>query len=125
LAERNGIPEGVIVGNFELQSALMAFGKRVPPASQLTLVGGSALMLLGSPRPTLDIDFIGDDIHPNEFHRTIMQIAKELKINVEPVPLERFVPLPKGSAQRSIFIGQFAKRANLIFTPKSLIIFKH
>ena len=48
----------------EIQSVLRAMGERVPPASQLVLVGGSALALLGSPRLTIDIDFIGDDIHP-------------------------------------------------------------
>jgi hypothetical protein len=44
---------------------------------------------------TIDIDFVGDDVHPSEFHRFIMQIAKELKIDVEPVPLDRFVSLPE------------------------------
>jgi len=31
-----------------------------------------------------DIDFVGDDVHPSEFHWFIMQIPKELKIDVEP-----------------------------------------
>ena len=48
--------------------------------------------MLGSPRLTIDIDFIGDDVHLNPLHRTIMQIAREMQIHVEPVPLERFVP---------------------------------
>jgi hypothetical protein len=69
-------------------------GAHVPPASQLILVGGSALALLGSPRLTIDIDFWGDDVHPSDLHKTIMQAAKDLKIYVEPVPLERFIPLP-------------------------------
>jgi hypothetical protein len=42
---------------------------------------------LGSPRLTVDIDFVGDDLHPSELHRSIMQIAKELKIDAEPVLL--------------------------------------
>ena len=50
---------------------------RVPPASRLILIGGSALSLLGSLRPTVDIDFIGDDIHPNELHRTLIEKARE------------------------------------------------
>jgi hypothetical protein len=53
----------------------------------LILVGGSALALLGSPRLTIDIDFVGDDVHPSELHRTIVQIAMDLKIHVEPVPI--------------------------------------
>ena len=50
--------------NAEIQSVLQTMGRRVPPASRLILVGGSALSLLGSPRPTIDIDFIGDDVNP-------------------------------------------------------------
>jgi len=81
----------------EIQSVLQKLGERVPPASDLILVGGSALALLGNPRLTIDIDFVGDDIHPSELHKTILQAAKELKISVEPVPLDRFIPLPKGN----------------------------
>jgi hypothetical protein len=82
-------------------------GERVPPGSQLILIGGGALALLGSPRLTVDIDFIGDDVHPSKLHRSIVEIAKELKIDAEPVPLDRFVPLPRGSTERQIRIGQF------------------
>ena len=45
--------------------------------SRLYLVGGGALVLLGSPRLMVDIDFVGDDISPSELHKTILQIAKE------------------------------------------------
>ena len=90
----------------ELLSNLMAIGERVPPASRLTLIGGSALILLGSSRLTMDIDFIGDDVYPNELHRQIMKIAKELKINVEPVhvlfPCQKETncePFPLGSLE--------------------------
>ena len=34
--------------------------------------------------------------------------AKELKLQVEAVPIERFIPLPDGNEQRNIYIGQFA-----------------
>jgi hypothetical protein len=40
-------------------------------------VGGGALVLLESPRLTIDIDFVGNDIFPSELHKTILQIAKE------------------------------------------------
>ena len=108
----------------ELQKVLTTFGERVPPASRLILVGGSALILLGSPRLTVDIDFVGDDVHPNELPRQIMQIAKELKIQVEPVPLERFVPLPKGSEQRAIPIGQFGNLNVYVADPYSIALSK-
>jgi hypothetical protein len=54
--------------NSEIQSILKNIGERVPPHSQLILIGGGALTLLGSPRLTIDIDFIGDDVHPCELH---------------------------------------------------------
>ena len=108
----------------ELQSILKTIGERVPPASRLTLVGGSALILLGSSRLTLDIDFVGDDVRPNELHRQVMKIAKELKINVEPVPIERFIPLPKGSDQRAIPIEQFGNLNIYVADPYSIALSK-
>jgi hypothetical protein len=110
--------------NTEIQSILQALGERVPRSSRLVLIGGSALALLGSPRLTIDIDFIGDDVHPNELHRSIMQIAKELKIHAEPVPLERFIPLPKDSDKRNIHIGRFGKLDVYVADPYSIALSK-
>ncbi len=110
--------------NADIQSILQNMGARVPPASRLVLIGGSALALLGSPRLTIDIDFVGDDVHPSKLHQSIMQIAKELKIYVEPVPLERFIPLPKGSAKRNIRIGQFGNLEVYVADPYSIALSK-
>ena len=110
--------------NSEIRSKLQSIGEQLPPGSQLVLIGGSALTLLGSPRLTIDIDFIGDDIRPNKLHRAIMQIAKELKIHVEPVPLDRFVPLPKGSEKRGIRIGQFGNLEIYVADPYSIALSK-
>ncbi len=110
--------------NAELQAALHKLGARVPPASKLILVGGSALALLGSPRPTIDIDFIGDDLHPNTLHQIILQTARELQILVEPVPLERFIPLPKGNEERSLHIGQYGNLEIYIADPYSIALSK-
>ncbi len=112
------------MNNKEIQSVLQIVGERVPHPSRLVLVGGSALALLGSPRLTIDIDFVGDDLHPNELHRSIMQIAKELNVYVEPVPLERFIPLPKGSEKRNIRIGQFGNLEVYVADPLSIALSK-
>jgi hypothetical protein len=112
------------VDNAEIIAILQNLGARLPPDSQLILVGGSALALLGSPRLTIDIDFIGDDVHPNPLHRTIMQIAREMQIHVEPVPLERFVPLPEGNEERVIRIGQFGNLEVFIADPYSIALSK-
>ena len=80
--------------------------------------------MLGNPRLTIDIDFWGDDIHPNPLHQSILQIARELKIFIEPVPLERFVPLPKGSEERTIHVGQFGNLEIYVADPYSIALSK-
>jgi hypothetical protein len=108
----------------KLESILTILGEQVPPASRLFLIGGSALTLLGSPRPSLDIDFIGDDIHPNELHTTLLEKAREMKLQIEAVPLERFIPLPDGNEQRHIFIGQFGNLNIYVADPYSIALSK-
>lgn len=108
----------------ELKEALTQIGERVPPQSKIILIGGSAMLLLGNPRLTLDIDFIGDDINPSELHRLIIQIAKELKIQIEPVPLKRFVPLPAGNEKRNIPITHFENLEVYVADPYSIALSK-
>lgn len=108
----------------QIQSILHALGERVPPASRLLLTGGSALVLLGSPRLTIDIDFLGDDVSPSELARTIIQVAKELKIPVDPVPMERFIPIPSGSSERNIRIGRFGNLEVFVADPYSIALSK-
>ena len=110
--------------NSEIIAILQALGTRVQPNSQLVLVGGGALALLGSPRLTIDIDFVGDDVHPAPLHKTIMQIAREMKIHVEPVPLDRFIPLPKDSEERVVRIGQFGNLEVFVADPYSIALSK-
>jgi len=110
--------------NSRLINILQIIGKIVPPASKITLVGGSAISLLGSPRTTIDIDFFGDDIHPNEFHKSILQIASDLNIFMEAVPLDRFIPIPDGSESRVIPIGIFGNLEVVIADPYSIALSK-
>lgn len=108
----------------DIQSFLEALGERVPPSSQLILVGGSALILLGSPRLTIDIDFVGDDIRPSKLHQAVLETARERQIHAEPVPIERFIPLPKGSEKRNIYIGQFGNLKIYVADPYSIALSK-
>lgn len=108
----------------KLEEILKTLGEQVPPASRLFLLGGSALTLLGSPRPSLDIDFFGDDVQPNELHRQILAKAKELKLQVEAVPLDKFIPLPDGNEERNIFIGKFSNLEIYIVDPYSIALSK-
>lgn len=50
----------------KIYAFLKALGERYPQPATLFLLGGSALCLLGSPRPTLDIDYVGDDYLLNQ-----------------------------------------------------------
>jgi len=122
MAKRPGIPDNM--NNSEIQNILLTIGERVPPASRLVLIGGSALALLGSSRVTIDIDFVGDDLKPEPLHKIILEIAREHKIHVEPVPIERFIPLPTGSAARSLRIGQFGNLEVYVADPYSIALSK-
>ena len=103
---------------------LQRLGMRYPKPATLHLLGGSALILLGSSRETLDIDYVGDDIQKDAFQIVIEEVANELGLDTEPVPIERFVPLPEGNEQRSIHIGQFGKVDVFIFDPYSIALSK-
>lgn len=116
------MPENM--SNTQIQSILQTLGERITTPSRLTLIGGGALALLGSPRLTIDLDFIGDDLSPSPLDKAIMQAAKELNIYAEPVPLERFIPLPAGSAERAIFIGKFGNLEVYVADPYSIALGK-
>jgi hypothetical protein len=45
-----------------IQIFLAEVGRRYDKPGVLYLLGGSALCLLGNSRPTLDIDYVGDDL---------------------------------------------------------------
>ncbi|RIK53012.1 MAG: hypothetical protein DCC57_09030 [Chloroflexi bacterium] len=74
-----------------IRTLLAEVGRRYTQPAQLFLLGGSALCLLGSPRPTLDIDYVGDDLRKDELQRTIDQVAQEQGLEVEAVPIDQFI----------------------------------
>jgi hypothetical protein len=103
---------------------LEKLGERYPYASRLVLLGGSALCLLGNPRPTLDIDYLGDDLSDDEFQRTIDQVAAELHLSVDAVTIERFVPIPENAVERHIFYKRFGQVEVYIFDPYTIALRK-
>jgi hypothetical protein len=54
----------------------------------------------------------------------ILEIARELKIYAEPVPLDRFIPLPKGNEERTIHIGRFGNLEIYVADPYSIALSK-
>jgi hypothetical protein len=90
----------------------------------IVLLGGSALCLLGSERPTLDIDYVGDDLRKSDLQRVIDQVSDELQIPVEPVPIEDFIPIPDGADKRRIEIGRFGQIEVFALDPHTIALSK-
>lgn len=69
----------------QIRAWLTEVGNRYPQPATLLLLGGSALCLLGSPRATMDIDYVGHDLHKNALQAVIEQVAQEMHLEVEAV----------------------------------------
>jgi len=112
------------VSRQNIQEFLERLGNRYSKQTKLYLLGGSALILLGSSRDTLDIDYVGDDIQKDDFQIIIEEIAGELELETEAVPIDRFIPLPEGSEQRRIRIGQFGNVDVYVTDPYTIALSK-
>ncbi len=108
----------------QIRALLDAVGKRYPSSVQLYLLGGSALCLLGSPRPTLDIDYVGDDLKKDDLQKVMEEVAHEMGLDVEAVPIERFTPVAHDGYQRSLPFGTFGNLEVYIFDPYSIALSK-
>jgi hypothetical protein len=74
--------------------------------------------------PTLDIDYIGDDLKKDELQLAIEEIGREMGLVVEPVPISRFIPIPEGESKRSLFIDRFGNIDVYIFDPYAIALSK-
>ena len=82
--------------------------------------------MLGSPRPTVDLDYVGIDLpaQRDEFQNMLHSMADEMRIEVEALPFQEFIPLPQDFERRHIQIGQFAKLTVYVFDPYSIALSK-
>ena len=103
---------------------LVHLGQRYSLPAHLYLIGGAALCLLGSPRTTLDLDYVGNDVKKNELQNVIDELAREMNLDVEAVPIEQFIPLPDGAELRSKLINVFGSITVSIFDPYSIALSK-
>jgi hypothetical protein len=108
----------------QIRAYLYTLGNRYTHPAQLYLLRGSALCLLGSPRPTLDIDYIGDDLKKDDLQIKMEEIAREMGLDVEAVPINSFIPVPSGGNKRSLHIGKFGKIDVYVFDPYSIALSK-
>ena len=103
------------IASAQIYAFLQLLGERYPHPAMLTLLGGSALCLLGSARPTLDIDYVGDDRHKTDLQHLLEQVAQELQIEIEAVPIEQFVPIPAGADERRLFVNDTERQHIRVF----------
>ncbi len=110
----------------DIRAFLTRLGERADRPAALYLLGGSALILLGSPRPTVDLDYVGSDLptQMNELQNVIQQVADEMRIEVEALPFQEFIPLPQDAERRHIKIGEFDKLTVYVFDPYSIALSK-
>ena len=52
---------------------------RYTKPATIILLGGGALCLLGSERPTADIDYVGDGLYKDELQQAVEQLANNLQ----------------------------------------------
>lgn len=113
-------PSGLTISDIEF--FLAQLGERLGQPTDLYLLGGGALYLLGNPRSTQDIDYVGNDL-PDEtdsLQKTIRQLAHELKLEIEGVPIDQFIPIPEGAHSRHLLIGKFGFVTVYAFDPYSI-----
>ncbi len=109
-----------------LRSFLQRLGERYPGPATIYLLGGSALCLLGSPRVTLDVDYIVE-VAPEDaarFQAVLAELAAEMRLDLEDVPLAEFIPLPPKARERRRAVGRFGQLDVYIFDPYSIALSK-
>ncbi len=85
-----------------LHAFFQQLSERYSGEATLYLLGGSALCLLGNPRVTQDVDytFEVDAESIEQFRVVVTELANEMRLDLEAVPLAEFVPLPPQAYER-------------------------
>jgi hypothetical protein len=107
-----------------IRAFLEEVGRRYLKPARLLLLGGSALCLLGNPRPTLDIDYVGNDLRKGELERIIDNVASEMGVEADAVPIGQFIPIPAGADERHLLVGRFELLDVYICDPYSIALGK-
>lgn len=88
------------------------------------MLGGSALCLLSSERPTLDIDYVDNDLRKTELQKLSDRIAQEMRVEIEAVPIDEFVPVPADAESRWLPVGRFGLIDVFIMDPYTIALSK-
>lgn len=107
-----------------LEQFLQKLGEDIPISLSFYIIGGSALILLGASRETIDIDYLLDEHTDQNIQKILTGISNEMELDLEYVPLNEFIPLPAKANERHHFIGHYGKVAVYIFDPHSIALSK-
>jgi hypothetical protein len=109
-----------------LKSFFQRLSQRYAGPATIYLLGGSALCLLGNPRTTLDVDYTFEIAPENaaRFQAAVAELAAEMRLDLEDIPFDEFVPLPSGALERHRAVGQFGQLEVYIFDPYSIALSK-
>ena len=100
--------------------------ERYPGTGTFYLLGGSALCLLGNPRTTLDVDYTFelDAGSVQQFMAAVAELASEMRLDLEAVPLAEFIPLPPQARERRRLVGRYGQLDVYIFDLYSIALSK-
>lgn len=109
-----------------LEDFFEQLGQRAVKPARLYLLGGSALCLLGSPRTTVDVDLdlelpVEDEA---QLEAMLNELAQEMRLDVELVPLAEFAPLAPDADKRHRFLGSYGPIDVYIFDLYSIALSK-
>lgn len=109
-----------------LRLFLQRLGARYPGSGTFYLLGGSALALLGNPRTTVDIDYTSEVEagSQEQLEAAVTELAGEMRLDVEALPIDEFVPLPPRAIERRRLVGHYGQLAVYIFDPYTIALSK-
>jgi hypothetical protein len=114
----------ISINSDEIRHFLDELGKQSSRKENLILLGGSALCLLGSARSTLDIDYVGDDLKKTPLDFLLLDIAKKMQLDIEPVPIDKFIPISTTDFKNNLHIGSFGEIEVFILNPYLIALSK-
>jgi len=105
---------------------LERLGQQFENPASFYIFGGSALILMGGPRNTGDVDFTfaAASERADEFRVAVRAVATEMGLDVEESQPAEFMPLPSGLEERHRFLGRYGQVNAYIFDLYSVALMK-
>jgi hypothetical protein len=102
---------------------LAKVGERYPHPARLYIFGGSAVVWLGSPRPTVDLDYTAEP-STESLRGILAQTAAEMDVDLEEAIPADFAPAPVGAEARHKLIGTFGQLQVYLLDPYTQAVMK-